>query len=350
MSLPELIGSSLILGIRGCTMNEETTREDVETLRAVHCKGVILFDHDIAGNHHRNVISPEQLVRFIADLRHELGEDLIVAIDQEGGHVDRLRASRGFMRTVSAAELATWTPGDLHEYASRQARQLRALGIDLNLAPCVDLAVEPDSPIIAGKGRSFGPDHDSVLRCASAFIEAHREQGVACCVKHFPGHGSSLIDTHNGVCDITRTHTREELRVFESLIASHGDSIAIMPGHMIHRDVDERLPASLSMAHLRGVLRQNMGFGGVIISDSLDMRAIRDHFGEGEGAFLALSAGCDLIIDGFNAPGYREPGGVQRIVNAISGAIGQGRFPDAERALLASRARVDRLLGRETTR
>lgn len=350
MTLAELIGSSLVLGVRGCTMNEEETRADVDTLKAVHCKGVILFDHDIAGNHHRNILSPDQLRSFIADLRNELGEDLIVAIDQEGGHVARLRQERGFMETVPAGELATWEVDDLGQYAMRQAQQLRGMGIDLNLAPCVDLAIEPDSPIIAEKRRSFGEDAETVLRCAGVFIDAHREQGVACCIKHYPGHGSSLIDTHNGVCDITRTHTRDELRVFEKMIERYGSNIAIMPGHLIQRDIDDRLPASLSMAHIRGVLRQNLGFEGVIISDSLDMRAIRDHFGEGESAFLALSAGCDLIIDGFNAPGYREPGGVQRIVDTISGAIGQGRFPDAQRALSASRQRVEKLLRRGLTR
>ena len=344
MTRSELIGSSLILGIRGCTMNEESTREDVETLRSVHCKGVILFDRDIPGAHHRNVISPEQLERFIADLRHELGADLIVAIDQEGGQVARLRPERGFIESVPATELAAWEDGDLREYAHRMARQLRQMGINLNLAPCVDLAAEPGSPIIAEKQRSFGTELETVVRCASAMIDAHREQGVACCIKHFPGHGSSLVDTHHGLCDITQTHTRDELRVFETMIERYGESVAIMPGHLIHREIDERLPASLSMAHLRGTLRQNLGFGGVIISDSLDMRAIRDRFGEGEAAALALSAGCDLIIDGFNAPGLREPGGVLRIVDGISAAIGQGRFANAEESLTQSRARVERLI------
>lgn len=346
MSLTELIGSSLIFGIRGCTINEDTTRADVDALKSIHCKGVILFDHDIAGNHHRNILTPDQLERFIADLRHELGDDLIVAIDQEGGQVSRLSQERGFLPSVSAIEFASWERIDQDQYATRHASQLASLGIDLNLAPCVDLAIETHSPIIAEKERAFGIDHDAVVECATTIIERHRDAGVACCIKHYPGHGSSLIDTHRGMCDITDTHTRDEQRVFETLMRRFGDSIGLMPGHLIHRGVDDRLPASLSPAHLSGTLRGTFGFDGAIISDSLDMRAIRDRFGEGESAVLALIAGCDLIIDGFNAPGYREPGGAQRIADAIGGAIRSGRWSDGEALLLRSRARVDRLMGR----
>ena len=350
MSLSELIGSSLIFGIRGCTMNEDITSADVDALKSIRCKGVILFDHDIAGNHHRNIINPDQLERFIADLRHELGADLIVAIDQEGGQVSRLSQERGFLPSVSAAEFSTWEPMDQAQHARLHANQLASLGINLNLAPCVDLSIEEHSPIIAEKERSFGIDPQLVAACASVIIEHHRDAGVACCIKHYPGHGSSLIDTHKGMCDITDTHSQDESRVFEILLDRFGHSIGVMPGHLIHRGVDERLPASLSPAHLNGTLRTKLGFNGAIISDSLDMRAIRDEFGEGEAAALALIAGCDLIIDGFNAPGYREPGGSQRIVDAISEAIRSGRWSEGEAALERSKARVDRLMGRTQPR
>lgn len=347
MSLSELVGSSLILGIRGCTMNEDTTRADVDVLRGTQCRGVILFDHDIAGSHHRNILSPDQLERFIADLRHELGADLIVAIDQEGGRVSRLSQERGFLPSVSAIEFASWERMDQDQYATQHAKQLASLGIDLNLAPCVDLAIEEHSPIIAEKERAFGVDHDTVVACASIIIDRHRDAGVASCIKHYPGHGSSLIDTHHGMCDITDTHTRDEQRVFETLIAHYGDTIGVMAGHLIHRSIDQRLPASLSPAHLTGILRDGIGFTGPILCDSLDMRAIRDRFGEGEAAAMALMAGCDLIIDGFNAPGYRAPGGAGRIADAIGAAIASGNWADGEQSLTESRARVDRLLGRE---
>ncbi|NQX95803.1 MAG: glycoside hydrolase family 3 protein [Erythrobacter sp.] len=350
-TLSELIGSSLIFGFRGASLDDAQTRENVETLKAAKCKGIILFDHDIAGNCPRNIENPAQLTQLIEDLRHELGEDLIVSVDQEGGQVARLKASSGFAPSESAAELATWEEQDLRASVLRMAMKMNLYGIDLNLAPCVDLSVEPLSPIIAEKERSFGRDHDTVVRCASMFIEMHRTANVACCIKHYPGHGSSLIDTHHGLSDITKTHQRDEERVFGTLIDTFGDSIAVMPGHLVHQGVDENLPASLSPAHLKGVLRTTLRFDGPIISDSLDMRAVRLHCGdEGEASLLALMAGCDLIVDGFNAPGYREPGGVQRIVNTIGEAIRSGRWGQGEQALTESRERVDRLLSREKTR
>ncbi len=346
MTLSELIGSSLMLGVRGHAMSDEETRADVAALKGIKCKGVILFDHDIAGNHHRNVLNPGQLTRLISDLRNELGEDLIVAIDQEGGQVCRLAQERGFLRSHSARELATWDESELRRDATAQATQLKELGIDLNLAPCVDLAIEPHCEIIAGKGRSFGDNHDTVHRCASAYIESFNAVGVRCCIKHYPGHGSSLIDTHRGVSDITKTHTPDEERVFRTLLGEFGDSIALMAGHLIDKRVDDRLPASLSPAHLTGVVREKYGFEGVIVSDSIDMRAVRKHYRAERAALLALIAGCDIVIDGFNAPGLREPGGQVRLVDTISNAIGAGQWGAGEQRLSESRARIGRLFGR----
>ena len=346
MSLAELIGSSLMLGIRGCSVNQQETRADLETLKGIFCRGVVLFDHDIAGNHPRNVLSPEQLEKFIADLRHELGSDLVVAIDQEGGQVSRLKQERGFLPSISAEEFAQLEPVDQDQHARRHARQLKKLGIDLNLAPCVDLAIEPLSPIIAERARAFGDDHDTVVRCAGTVIEAHAYEGVRCCIKHYPGHGSALFDSHLDLCDITQTHTPDETRVFSTLIGKFGSSIAVMPGHLIDKRVDARVPASLSRAHLTDHLRGELGFDGVIISDSLDMRAIRDHFGEGESALRALAAGCDVVLDGFNAPGFREANAPARLINAVAAAARNGQFPDAEARLSASRARLDALFSR----
>ncbi|CAN0574577.1 unnamed protein product [Laminaria digitata] len=194
--------------------------------------------------------------------------------------------------------------------------------------------------------RAFSADHDEGVRSARIFIQAHQDEGVQCCIKHFPGHGSTMLDSHNDMCDITQTHTHDELRMFRSLIDSFGDSIAVMPGHLMDRNIDPQLPASLSPAHLDGVLRGTLGFDGPIISDSLDMRAIRDHFGEGESAVLALAAGCDIVLDGINAPGYRESLAPIRMVNAISNAVGSGRLSDGEAHLTASKVRLDRLFSR----
>jgi len=344
MSIQELVGSALMFGFRGGSINDPETREDIDELRAIHARGVILFDHDIAGNHRRNIHSPTQLVKLIEDLRNELGAELIVAIDQEGGAVARLSEHHGFLPTLSASDQGALEEVDQMQYAFKQARQLARVGVDLNFAPCVDLAVDEHAPIIAGKGRSFGSGVEQVLLCAQIMIDAHHDSSVRCCIKHFPGHGSAALDSHLGLCDITKTHTEQELDVFRELILRFGDSIAVMCGHLVDRRTDPNLPCSLSSAHIGGTLRRGLGFDGVVITDSLDMRAIRDHFGESDACVHAINAGADLLVDGLNAPGYRQPGAPTRIADAICGAIRDGRINDPESRLETSRARVDRLM------
>ena len=332
---PKLAGSVLMFGFRGGTLNDPETRTDIAELKKLHPRGVILFDHDIAGNHPRNIHNPKQLKKLIADIRHELGEDLIIGIDQEGGAVARLREDNGFLPSVSAEGFASMLEMDQVQYSDKQARQLRELGIDLNFAPCVDLAIDPSSPIIAGRGRSFGVDVQEAARCAGVVIGAHERQGVRCCIKHFPGHGSALLDSHMGVTDITRVHQPEELEVFKALIEQYQDRIAVMSGHLVNTAIDPDLPASLSPAHTTGVLRDRLGFDGVVVTDSLDMRAIRDRLGEGQASVLSIEAGADLLVDGLNSPGYREPGGATRITQGL-------RQHGNEEEIIAASHRLDR--------
>jgi len=344
MSLQQLVGSVLVFGFHGGSFDEPETREEIEQLKAIHCGGVILFDHDIAGNCPRNIQSPRQLAKLIEDLKNELGSSLIIAIDQEGGSVARLNEHNGFLPTVSAAKFKEMLPVDQVQYTDKQAIQLAKLGINLNFAPCVDLAITPDSPIIAGKERAFGKTIEEVVCCAHIVVDAHTRSGVRCCVKHFPGHGSSLLDSHKNICDITNSHTDEETNVFENLIAHYDNQIAVMSGHLIHTKIDSVFPASLSPSHTNKLLRNNLGFDGVVVTDSLDMRAIRDNFGEGESAVLAINAGADLVLDGLNAPGFREPGAPVRIAQAIFQAVKQEKIADGEHRLIQSRDRISKLM------
>ena len=335
MSMEQLVGSMLMFGFRGGSLGERETREDIAELKAIGVRGVILFDHDIAGSCKRNIHSPKQLSTLIGELRNELGSDLIVAIDQEGGAVARLDGHNGFLPTINAAEFGSMVEIDQAQYADKQAKQLAKCGIDLNFAPCVDLAIEPGSPIIAGKGRSYGASIAEVARCAHIVIDAHQRAGVRCCIKHFPGHGSALLDSHLGVSDITSTHTPDELEIFRMMIDQHQSRIAVMSGHLMHTQIDPDMPASLSAKHTTETLRSGIGFTGVVVTDSLDMRAIRDQFGEGESAVSAINAGADLILDGLNAPGYREPGAPSRIARAILESVSKAR-------LIESHDRLDR--------
>lgn len=326
MSMEQLVGSMLMFGFRGGSLDDRDTREDIAELKALSVRGVILFDHDIAGSCKRNINSPKQLTKLIEELRNELGSDLIIAIDQEGGEVARLDEHNGFLPTMSAAEFGAMIEMDQVQYAEKQAKQLAKCGIDLNFAPCVDLAIEPGSPIIAGKGRAYGASIAEVAHCAHMVVDAHQRVGVRCCIKHFPGHGSALLDSHLGVSDITNTHTSDELEIFRTMIDQYQDRIAVMSGHLMHTKLDLDMPASLSAKHTSDTLRTELGFTGVVVTDSLDMRAIRDQFGEGESAVAAINAGADLILDGLNAPGYREPGAPTRIAKAILESVSEARL------------------------
>ncbi len=347
-NIRELIGSVLMFGFPGGSFSDPATKAAIKELKSIHCGGVILFDHDIAGNHPRNILDPKQLARLIEDLRNELGPELIVAIDQEGGFVDRLKQDRGFLPSISAAEFAQLEEIDQHQYATNHARQLQSLGINLNFAPCVDLAVDPESPIIAARERSYGSQVEQVYKCAQVVIDAHQHEGVQCCLKHFPGHGSSMIDSHLCMCDITKTHVQSETRIFEQLIAAYQSSVAVMTGHLINTDIDPKFPASLSHLHTTAELRSTLGFEGVVVTDSLDMRAIRDHFGEGESAIRAINAGADLVLDGLNAPGYREPGAPTRLFQSLYQAAEQGQLVVGVNGLEKSRARLANLMSSDT--
>ncbi|MDF1808994.1 MAG: glycoside hydrolase family 3 N-terminal domain-containing protein [Phycisphaerales bacterium] len=341
MNIAKQIGSQCIFGFSGSSLDEPKTRDEIKELKSLFVRGVILFDHDIAGNHPRNIRSPKQLKKLIEDIRNELGADTIVAIDQEGGSVSRLDQENGFLPTLSAAGFAKLEEIDQAQYALKQAQQLASLGINLNFAPCIDLAIEPDSPIIAGKARSFGTDIEQVLRNASITIDEYRRAGVRCCLKHFPGHGSAKLDSHLGVCDITQTHQQSEIDIYRHAIPLFGNRVAVMPGHLMHRGIDLSFPASLSHQHITELLRGDLKFDGVVITDSLDMRAIRDQFGEVESCIHAINAGADILLDGLNAPGYRETGVPRRIIEGLINAMKDGRIHDPESCIALSTQRLN---------
>lgn len=346
MSVERLCGRLLMVGVRGGTMEDPRMLEDVRACKSAGVGGVVLFATDLGEGGDRNIHHPEQLRRLIADLRNELGVDLIVGIDQEGGRVARLRPERGFEPHVSAASFGRMDSFSQRAQARAQAKQLAALGIDLNFAPCVDLAINPDSPVIAGKDRAFSDDPGQAAGCAGLVIQEHERVGVRCCVKHFPGHGSASDDTHEGIVDITECYEEaSELAVFESLIERFGSSIAVMTGHLMHRGIDKNYPATLSRAFTGGMLRARLGFDGVVITDSLDMGAITSRFTPGEAMTLALNAGADLLLDGANMTGHVRPAAALALHRALVEAVKDGQVAGGVERLERSAERLDRLFG-----
>jgi len=309
MNPSELAGACIMTGFRGATLDDPQCRSDIKLLKDLHIKGVILFDKHLPTGGMRNIITEDQLRKLTDDLRNELGEDLIIGIDQEGGEINRLTLfqDNAVSEQLSARMQGAMSPKQLTAIIDPIAQALSDAGINLTFAPCVDLETNPDNPIIAGKGRSLGTDPVRVASAASTIISAYQHHGVRCCIKHFPGHGSSSTDTHDGLADITDSTTNDEQQVYilmtDSIKAGYTPRCAAMTGHLINKTIDPDLPASLSHAHTTNRLRESIGFDGTIITDSIDMGAVRLHHQPGPASVLAIQAGADIVLDGFNAPG-----------------------------------------------
>ncbi len=246
----------------------------------------------------RNVDTPEQvaeLVRELQEIARDAGHDLplLVAVDQEGGRVARLRAPwtewpplRALGRIGSEAHA--------RRMGESLAAELTACGIRCDFAPVVDVDTNPKNPIIGD--RSFGDDPELVGRLGAAMIGGLQDGGVAACAKHFPGHGDTDLDSHLALPAVDHSPSRledVELRPFRRAIEAGVASI--MTAHVLVRELDDRLPATLSPLLIDRLLREKMGYGGVVVSDDLEMKAVADRWRPGEGAPLAAEAGCDLL-------------------------------------------------------
>jgi beta-N-acetylhexosaminidase len=325
-TLREKIGGMLVVGFRGRTPVEAD--ETLRQIASLAIGGVVLFDRDQLTAGPRNVESPEQLASLVRSLKEAATvAPLMVAVDQEGGRVARLDETYGFPPSRSVAELGRINDAALTETEARgMAEVLAAAGITLNLAPVVDLAVNPTNPIIAALDRSYSADPAVVIAQASAFIEAHHALGVACTLKHFPGHGSSTGDTHLGVVDVTDTWTDVELEPFAGLVG-RGLPDAVLTAHVFNAHLDPDHPATLSRATIAGILRDRIGFDGAVLSDDMQMRAISDAYGYDEAVALAIEAGIDLLVIA-NQIVY-EPDVAARTIDIVEGLVRAGRVSEA---------------------
>ena len=295
LSLRAKIGQLLNVGFRGSRPAD--VGSIVRDLREHQLGGVILFDQEMAGGSatRRNVESPAQVKELIAHLQAQVEIPLLVSVDQEGGRVNRLKPAYGFPESISHEELGRIDqPAETYRHAEATARTLASVGFNLNLAPVVDLDANPDNPIIKGKGRSFSSDPEAVARHAAEFVRAHRAHGVLTCAKHFPGHGSAKGDTHLGLVDVTHTWHERELIPFQRLIAG-GLCDMIMSAHVFNAALDPERPATLSRRVITGILRERLGFQGVITSDDMEMRAISSQYGLENSVPAAIEAGIDVL-------------------------------------------------------
>ena len=285
----------LMLGFQGAAVGEDGSL--VRALRDQYVGSVVLFDLDVSSRRTRprNIVSPEQVTQLTSDLQSLATLPLLISIDQEGGMVARLREKYGFPTTPSHAALGSRNDLDYtREQASAIGKMLAEVGINLNLAPVVDVRINPNNPVIARVERSFSDDPAMVAAHAEAFIDGHHAHGVRCTLKHFPGHGSSIGDTHHGFTDVTNTWDEVELTPYRALIGT-GKAEAIMTAHIFNSKLDPDLPATLSPAVVTGLLRSELGYDGVVISDDIQMRGITDLFKVEKAFELAILAGVDII-------------------------------------------------------
>jgi beta-N-acetylhexosaminidase len=205
------------------------------------------------------------------------------------------------------------------------ATTLAGAGINLNLAPVVDLNVNPDNPIIGALDRSFSAVPDIVIAQARAFVMAHHERQILTTLKHFPGHGSSTGDTHLGVVDVTDTWSEVELQPFGTLITD-GLADAVLTAHVFNAGLDPDHPATLSHATITGILRDRLGFDGVVLSDDMQMGAIRDAYGYPDAVRLAINAGVDILTIA-NQQVFEE-GIVASTIELVAGMVERGEITE----------------------
>lgn len=334
------LGQMLLVGFAGSVINEG--HPILEDIRQRHLGGVILFNYgsDSAAPAN-NITSPRQLRKLTTHLQQAAPRQtpLLIAVDQEGGRICRLKESLGFPATVSFASLGQRNNlAFTRQRAGEIADTLQKAGINLNLGPVVDLNVNPANPVIGKLQRSFSADPTIVTAHAREFIRAHHERGILCSLKHFPGHGSSTADSHKGFVDVTDTWSKKELQPFRTL-TREGLADTVLTAHVYNARLDPKLPATLSKPTVEGLLRKQLGFQGVVISDDLTMGAIAGQYTLEESVEKALNAGVDMLLLADSRPDTTT-----RMLAVLQKLIDSGRV--SRQRILQSLKRIEKLKDR----
>ncbi|HRK25294.1 MAG TPA: glycoside hydrolase family 3 N-terminal domain-containing protein [Beijerinckiaceae bacterium] len=331
--LDRLVGPLLMLGFHGANAEAAGAQTLARHIASGAAGGACFLGHNTRSK--AGIEGLTALFRNAATQRPPL-----LSVDQEGGVVQRLSSKIGYLDTPGATDIAERGEAQALAIYERMARMMRGAGFNLNLAPVVDLGFERRNPIIARHGRAYGDDGTTVARYAGAFCQAHRRVGVLTALKHFPGHGSTVIDSHKAPVDLTETWREDELEPYRQLVA-RGLVDIVMSGHLSHaRMGGAGVAATLSKAAIEGVLRKQCGWGGVVMTDDVDMAAIRSTLAPPEAAVAALAAGNDIVLmSNSAAPDAELP---RRVTAAIRQALADGRLTMAR--LEQANARVISLM------
>ena len=272
--------------------------------------GVIFFAH--------NYENPGQITEFINQVQECRSElPLWTSVDHEGGRVQRFK--KPFTKIPDAQTISrSATPRAAFDVAQIMAKELKAVGINLNFCPVADISTNPKNPVIGP--RSFGSNEDHVSKMVTAVVRGDLVNGVQPCVKHFPGHGDTSTDSHYA---LPRVDTPVEVlrdREFKPFLKAFKSRCSmVMTAHILNPKIDPNFPATLSSLTLRELLRSELRYNRIIISDDMEMKAIADHYGAQEAPVLAVAAGCDLLI-------YRTEAGARQAYECLVKAIESGKL------------------------
>ncbi len=319
--IKNMVGQMIMVGLRGTSSGD--AKSFFDSLDGLTVGGIILYDQNVTTTppSPHNIQSPEQVKKFNQALQSFSETPLFIGVDQEGGHVNRLKEEYGFPHTKSWAEMGQLNDAaETQTHSKHMATTLSDHGFNFNFAPVLDLFINPES-FIAKKDRCLSDDPEAVASHAEKFIQSHLAQNVISVCKHFPGQGSSVGDTHEGMVDVTESWIKSELHPYQSLINKNTIQ-AIMTSHLFHRGLDPNFPATLSSKILNDLLRGQMGFDGVIISDDPQMGAIAKHYDLKTVIQLMINAGVDMFCFGNNL--IYDPDIVQQVHSTISKLLDEG--------------------------
>lgn len=286
-TIEQIIGRKLLISLPGVSLSDSTLILAKQWIDKEQIGGIIFFEY--------NIESKNQIQSLIRNLKKDAPFLPIFAVDEEGGYVKRLKKKKGFLSLPSAKWIAqNKNVEDSQKIYFKHSQELQSLGFNVNLAPVVDLDINPKSPAIGKANRSFSKDPKTVIKFAKTMIDAMEASEIIPTLKHFPGHGSAENDSHLGLTNISGTWTQKELAPFEYFIKNE-TPIIILIGHLYHDQIDSLYPATMSAKTIQGLLRNKLGFHGVVLSDDLQMGALTAQYSIEDIVIESIRAGNDLL-------------------------------------------------------
>ncbi|WP_045097433.1 glycoside hydrolase family 3 protein [Legionella fallonii] len=335
-SLRDKIGQMLIIGFHGKSIDKNSPI--TVSINQENIGGVILFDFNMQSQtFDKNIESPlqvkllnQQLQRITQEAnesRHRPNLPLLISVDYEGGQVNRLHQRYGFPEIQSPKIIGKTSLDDANDSARLMAQTLHSTGFNLDFFPNLDVDVNPENPIIGNLERSFSPDPEVVTQYAQLYSHQFLVNQIECAYKHFPGHGSSVADSHLGFVDVTDTWSEQELIPFLQLFSQPKHCHMVMVAHIVNRKLDiTGVPATLSSSIINGLLRHDLQFDGVVITDDMQMKAIADYYGLETALTLSINAGVDMLIFGNQlVDKLQDP---KELVDIIEKKVRSGEIPE----------------------